>query len=552
MNVWAIGFLVLLLLLITVMLGLLVWLSTKNRAADLRETNQGIPIGPVPPQSHPIKPTGFCLPQKSTDGFKECTSSLECKQCTEKPNGKYLECASVPYNQTVTVNGAQLTSDGKNYCLPPKFNVCTPGYSESVWKAEGGLENWECDCTYDAKYNVFRQTTHDSDCNVNVACNRYDYMVCNNDALKPCTQDTDCADAGKCVATANRLVSRPRAFVADQCSMNQDPECEQTYVSNFARSDAKPTAGTGMPGKPLLVKKEADSEGNLLGITRVSWDPNLDGPLLYDDFYPAWMAEGKINPNCTEQTNPGCSVALTDWGGECRCDPNQNLISWKDYQEATAVVPPSNATAARIQVQEESSQFFSCRPDTCHVPVYKKVGEGDPGPRLVTPDNTKYLFSNALGEVPENLAPYQCWCGNVKQNEADNTFKSWLPYKQENQPNAPPTCREDPCNPNGYFDPTATDKDHPERKGLCICKNNSTEQISAQWPFSKCVNICDRNICGTHGRCVYDDKAKTYKCICDNCYGGERCQIHQRHRSFPCDSDDQCCGNLTCKFGECY
>jgi hypothetical protein len=546
MSTWGIVIVTISILLILVMLGLIFLLSTKNRARELNEENKGIPIGPPPAQSNPIQPTGPCLPQKSTDKFKECTSSLECKTCSEKPNGNYLECTKVPYNQTVNINGAKITDDGKNYCLPATYNVCTPGYGESVWKAEGGLENWECNCVYDQKYNLFRQTVADGDCNVNVACNKLDFRVCDNDVMQACTHDDDCTGNGKCTGKPNRLVSRPRSAIANECLMKSDPDCQQTYVSNFAldTTTGKPAEGTGMPDHPLLVTKQVDSEGNVLGINIPDWDPSVDGPLLYNRTKPPWMTRvPEKNPNCQgagNETNPGCSVADENWGGECSCDANQNLVSWKDYQEATAVnaLPEDQTQLAKAkQVQEETSQYFSCRPDTCHVPHYVKIADGDPGPRLVTPENTKYIFGSASGELPPNLVDYQCWCGNVKKD--GNAYTSWIPYKVENQPNSPPVCRPDPCNPNGFFNPSI---------GICECKNGAVEQTSENWTGSKCVNLCESHICGPHGTCELKDKT-SYTCICNPCWEGERCEVRKKKKGDSCGKSSECCSPLSCKAG---
>ena len=520
---------------------LLLCQSTLNIAPLLDSDNKGIPTGPQPSGSV-IPPTGSCLPPDA--GFKACRGEADCRSCSERPEDAYLQCISPTYKQKITVNGVDVPADGQSYCLPPQNNVCSPGFSESVWTAEAGKAAWQCQCTYPEDFQLFRQATQDTDCNVPVACNRSQYRVCSNDNTKACDVDEECAQTGKCNVMTNRLVSVPRMFGMEECDISDtDPECVQLHKSNYATNDqGQVVSGSGLAGDPLLIQKQSAK-----GLKMHSWDPLVDGPLLTKDNMPSWLsgvtpdceknpADPACNPDCyNNPTNPGCSVADGgNWGGQCYCDPNQKLVSWKDYHNSTT----STATSFKSEEGSSNADYFGCMPDTCQVPEYVPLNSGlwiDPGPQLITRQNVLLDFTNE-GATPPQLAFNTCWCGNIRQN-ADGTYVSYIPYKPQNQPNYPPTCVKDPCNPGGYWDATTS---------TCICNPAiANVDVSGNMFGSQCTPICDTQVCGAGGTCKVVDGKIT--CACNACHSGDRCEKRGPVMGQACDTSD----SLPCCVGKC-
>ena len=536
--------------------------SLRNIAPLLDDKNKGIRIGPLPATEQVVPPGDkSCLPTSPTGFFRVCTKEADCRECSERPHGEYLQCLKPEHKQSISVNGVPVPMDANSYCLPPKYNVCTPGFSESVWKAEAGVSDWECQCVYPEGFQLFQQATQDSDCSIPVSCSRDAFRVCSKDHTRACGVDADCGVGEVCSFMPNRLVSIPRLASMPSCVVGDgDPACVQTHVSNFTLdSQGEMASGSGRPGYPLLIRPTIDTStgtgrGGKTGLQMPDWDPQQDGPLLYDNSVPSWLVD-EMNPDCQgpgNETNPGCSVAEVKWGGQCYCDPTQHLVSWKDYH--TTMKEPQQQP--QVQAQDSSQgEYFSCMHDSCQVRGYVPVvgtpaevaaGYVDPGPRLITAQNT---FMDFLGEKsnipPTYLGSNRCWCGNAQQAE-DGTYTSYISYLPDHQPNFSPMCVKDPCNPGGYWDPDivvpAGGTGTTTKKGACVCNSSiAVEDDASMFPYSQCLNICNTQICGPNGTCIVKDKKIT--CKCDSCHEGPNCQIEVPRHGDSCVVGGKCCNS---------
>lgn len=234
--------------------------------------------------------------------------------------------------------------------------------------------------------------------------------------------------------------------------------------------------------------------------------------------FPTLITSGNIWSDCTYQTAcGGDSNPLVCPNDASYCTPGTAWSAEPTYFPTNAVCKCGNGTKY-IDNSDPSKNSWDkrCVTDTC-VPGYSS----DNGCKC--PDKTQNSDGSWLSYI------------RCPQNVADDK-KMQCEYNQ---------CIQDPCNPNGYYDPS-------QLKCVCTAAGYINQQNEQSVIKNICYAPCDdqHNPCGDRGQCQLNSDGTTQ---CTNCVSPwkqdptNKCNFHMKDLGEKCSNDSDCLSNYCVK-----